>query len=89
MHSERTPRRRHGVELKAQVLVECEGPGASIAAVAQDLLRIPDCDGFRLSWGIVNCGVTKLVRGREGVRLSTLNGHAHFEGEHAGLVTYR
>jgi broad specificity phosphatase PhoE len=63
--------------------------GGPIAAVAQDLLRIPDSDGFRLSWGLVNCGVTKLVRGRQGVSLSTLNGHAHFEGEHAGLVTYR
>lgn len=63
--------------------------GGPIAALAQDLLHIPDSDGFRLNWGLVNCGVTKLVRGREGVRLSTLNGHAHFEGEHAGLVTYR
>ena len=35
MHSKRTPRRRHGVELKAQVLAECEEPGASIAAVSQ------------------------------------------------------
>ena len=35
MHSERTPRRRHSAELKAQVLAECEEPGASIAAVAQ------------------------------------------------------
>lgn len=63
--------------------------GGPIAALAQELLRIPDSDGFRLSWGLVNCGVTKLVRGRDGVRLSTLNGHAHFEGEHAALVTYR
>ena len=63
--------------------------GGPIAAVAQALLGIPDREGFRLSWGLVNCGVTKLVRGREGVRLSTLNGHAHFEGEHAALVTYR
>ena len=35
MHSERTPRRRHGAELKAQVLAECDEAGASIAAVAQ------------------------------------------------------
>lgn len=63
--------------------------GGPIAAIAQDLLHIPDSDGFRLNWGLVNCGVTKVVRGRDGVRLSTLNGHAHFEGEHAGLVTYR
>lgn len=63
--------------------------GGPIAALAQELLHIPDSDGFRLNWGLVNCGVTKLVRGRGGVRLSTLNGHAHFEGEHASLVTYR
>lgn len=63
--------------------------GGPIAALAQDLLKVPDSHGFHLNWGLVNCGVTKLVRGREGVRLSTLNGHAHFEGEHAGLVTYR
>jgi len=35
MHSEQAPRRRHSVELKAQVLAECDEPGASIAAVAQ------------------------------------------------------
>ncbi|RZA20967.1 MAG: histidine phosphatase family protein [Lysobacteraceae bacterium] len=63
--------------------------GGPIAALAQELLHVPDSDGFRLNWGLVNCGVTKLVRGREGVRLSTLNGHAHFEGEYAGLITYR
>ena len=61
--------------------------GGPIAALAQDMLHVPDSDGYRLNWGLVNCGVTKLVRGRE--RLSTLNGHAHFEGEHAELVTYR
>lgn len=35
MHCEQTPRRRHSVKLKAQVLAECEEPGASIAAVSQ------------------------------------------------------
>ena len=35
MHSEQAPRRRHSVELKAQVLAECEERGASVAAVAQ------------------------------------------------------
>lgn len=63
--------------------------GGPIAAIAQELLHVPDRDGFRLNWGLVNCGVTKLVRGRDGVRLSTLNGHAHFEGAHAALITYR
>ena len=35
MHSKAAPRRRHGAELKAKVLAECEEPGASVAAVAQ------------------------------------------------------
>ncbi len=35
MHSKGAPRRRHGKELKAQVLAACDEPGASVAAVAQ------------------------------------------------------
>jgi transposase len=38
MHSKgatRPTRRRHGDELKAKVLAECDEPGASVAAVAQ------------------------------------------------------
>ena len=34
MHSNAAPRRRHGAELKAKVLAECDAPGASVAAVA-------------------------------------------------------
>lgn len=63
--------------------------GGPIAAIAQELLQLPERTGWRLSFGLVNCGVTKLVRGREGLRLSTLNGHAHFEHDPSTLVTYR
>jgi transposase len=35
MHSKVATRRRHGDELKAKVLTECDVPGASVAAVAQ------------------------------------------------------
>ena len=35
MHSKAAPRRRHGAGLKAQVLSECDEPGASVTAVAQ------------------------------------------------------
>lgn len=35
MHSKSASRRRHSVELRAQVLAECDAPGASVAAVAQ------------------------------------------------------
>ena len=35
MHSKAATRRRHGDELRAKVLIECDEPGASVAAVAQ------------------------------------------------------
>ena len=35
MHSKSAPRRRHSAELRAQVLSQCDAPGASVAAVAQ------------------------------------------------------
>ncbi len=35
MHSREESRRRHGAELKAQVLAACDVPGASVAAVAR------------------------------------------------------
>jgi transposase len=35
MHSKTATRRRHGDELKATVLAECDEAGASVAAVAQ------------------------------------------------------
>ena len=35
MHSKAATRRRHGAELKAKVLAQCDEPGASVAAVAQ------------------------------------------------------
>lgn len=34
MYSRSNPRRRHGAALKAQVLAECDQPGASVAGVA-------------------------------------------------------
>jgi len=63
--------------------------GGPIATIAQDLLQIPDSHGFKLNWMLVNGGVTKLIVGRRGAHLSTLNGHAHFERGPAGLITYR
>ena len=35
MHCRSAPRRRHSAELRAQVLSQCDAPGASVAAVAQ------------------------------------------------------
>lgn len=63
--------------------------GGPICAIAQELLYISDEEGFKLNWVHVNCGVTRLIAGRQGISLSTFNGYAHFDGTHADLVTYR
>jgi broad specificity phosphatase PhoE len=60
-----------------------------IAAICQWLLELPDAGVPRLMASLVNCGITKLVFGSLGLRLSTLNDHSHFEGESRALVTYR
>ncbi|CAM4027353.1 histidine phosphatase family protein [Kibdelosporangium persicum] len=63
--------------------------GGVIAAVCASLWGL-DTNGFvavnRVS---VNCGITKLVHGRSGTSLVTYNDHAHFEGGHRDLLTYR
>lgn len=63
--------------------------GGTISVICQELLRIPDAHAFKLNWTLTNCGVTKIIYGERGRYLSTLNEHAHFEGEHARLITYR
>jgi len=63
--------------------------GGPITAIAQTLLRIPDADAFQLNWLLVNGGITKVIYGRRGRYVSTLNEHAHFEGARSELITYR
>jgi broad specificity phosphatase PhoE len=62
--------------------------GGAIAAVVQQLLDVSDAQAMRLSWTLVNTGITQLHLARSGMRLSTFNGHAHLYGRD-GLVTYR
>jgi len=40
-------------------------------------------------WPLVSCGVTKVLCGSSGLVLSTVNEHAHFEGERRHLITYQ
>lgn len=63
--------------------------GGPITAVAKALLDLSDHRATGLNWTLVNCGITKLISGKRGIRLSTLNCHAHFEGIKANLLTYR
>lgn len=62
--------------------------GGPISLIAGALLGIPEAARLALGGVLVNAGITKLVSGRGGVRLATLNDHAHFEGDAARLRTY-
>jgi len=63
--------------------------GGPIAAICQSLLNIPDGGVPPLIGSLVNCGVTKVIFGASGVRLSTLNDHGHLEAGPTGLISYR
>lgn len=63
--------------------------GGTITVICQKLLGIPDAQAFILNRTLANAGITKLVYGRGGVHVSTLNEHVHFEGMRRDLITYR
>lgn len=63
--------------------------GGPITAVVQSLLHIPDHQAFKLNWTLVNCAVTKVLVGSQGLHLSCVNDHAHLEGSGPRLITYR
>lgn len=62
--------------------------GGFISAVCARLLGLPDEGAFTINWTLANTGITKVVVGRDGAHLVSLNEHAHLEPE-AGLLTYR
>lgn len=62
--------------------------GGPIALVASQLLTGDASLWARLNRVAVNTAVTKVIRGRSGLNLSTYNAHAHLEHDRA-LLTYR
>ncbi|MBW3618929.1 MAG: histidine phosphatase family protein [Actinobacteria bacterium] len=63
--------------------------GGAISAVVADHLGL-DADAWRgMNRVLVNTSVTKLVHGRSGVTLLTVNDHAHLESQDLDLLTYR
>lgn len=63
--------------------------GGAISATVKHLWNMADGEWMRLNRVIANASVTKIVVGKRGLHLSTFNEHAHFEGEHRNLLTYR
>lgn len=63
--------------------------GGVISAVCARLLALPPDATVAFNRVVVNAGITKVVHGRRGSTLISFNDHAHFEGVHADLLTYR
>ncbi|MHA6205367.1 histidine phosphatase family protein [Dyella soli] len=64
--------------------------GGPIAVIASSLLESPTAQAFRLSWPLVNTGVTRLRLGSRGATLLTYNAWPHLErAGDAALVTLR
>lgn len=61
-----------------------------ISAICAALLSADQPAGYlALNRTMPNAAITKLVSGRSGVSLVSVNEHGHFEGPHRGLLTYR
>lgn len=60
-----------------------------IAAICAALLSVPPAGYLALNRTMPNGAITKLVSGRSGMSLVSVNEHGHFEGPHRGLLTYR
>jgi broad specificity phosphatase PhoE len=63
--------------------------GGVIAAVCADALGLDGGGWSRLNTVIVNSSITKLVVGRRGTTLVSINDHAHLEPHGRELLTYR
>lgn len=63
--------------------------GGPIAVLAAHLIGADAARAFSLQWRFVNAGVTKIVTGRRGPAVVSLNEHAHLEVRGREFVTYR
>lgn len=63
--------------------------GGVISAICRELMNLPDLQAYRLNLTLANCGVTKVIYSDRAKYLSSFNEHAHFEGAHHKLITYR
>lgn len=63
--------------------------GGPIALLTQALMQTGESRLTQLNWTLVNCGITKLVKTKDRLFLSTLNEHSHFEGSNTHMITYK
>lgn len=63
--------------------------GGTISVICAHLLGLNDAQAFTINWTLANAGITKILSGRDGLHLVSINEHAHLEGSEPGLLTYR
>jgi broad specificity phosphatase PhoE len=63
--------------------------GGTISVICAHLLGLSDAQAFSINWTLANAGITKVLAGRDGLHLISVNEHAHLEGGQAGMLTYR
>ncbi len=63
--------------------------GGFISVVCAHLLGLSDSQAFTINWTLANAGITKIVAGRDGLHLVSINEHGHVEGTRPSLLTYR
>lgn len=63
--------------------------GGFISVVCAHLLGLHDTQAFTINWTLANAGITKVLVGRDGLHLVSINEHAHVEGTSPSLLTYR
>jgi broad specificity phosphatase PhoE len=63
--------------------------GGPISQISGNLMGLTPERAMLLPASFANCGMTKIIYGRRGTYLSTLNEHGWFEGINRPLLTYR
>jgi broad specificity phosphatase PhoE len=63
--------------------------GGTISVICAHLLGLSDAQAFSINWTLANAGITKVLAGRDGLHLISVNEHAHLEGAQPGMLTYR
>lgn len=63
--------------------------GGVVSAICTVLLHLPPEGFLAVNRVIVNASITKVVNGRSGTSLVSLNEHGHFDGEYRELLSYR
>lgn len=63
--------------------------GGVISASVMRLWNLPTSEWTKLNKVIANASITKIVVGRSGSHLVSVNDHSHFEGAHQMILSYR